>query len=182
MKITIKGLDQATEVISSAVAVGIENGLAVIGARGEQLVKENITNPFDGRPPAVATGNLANSIQFKPFREVNMYRVVVFAAPPADVYADPVETGSRPHFPPPEALLLWVKKKFTGVDEKQALSIAFAVARKIAKRGVPTISDVCACDDDAGAGAGRDHGRRDRQGFGSRRRGKEISAISGGEP
>jgi hypothetical protein len=136
MRILIKGLDVATERIRVAVDLGIGNGLAVAGARGEQLVKQNITSPFDGRPPAVATGNLANSITFSLSREVGLSRAVVFAAPPADVYADPVETGSRPHFPPPSALLLWVKKKFGATDEKQALSIAFAVARKIAKRGV----------------------------------------------
>lgn len=136
MRVSIKGLDVATERIRVAVSAGVENGLAVAAARGEQLVKQNITNPFDGRPPAVSTGNLANSITFSLSREVSLSRAVVFAAPPADVYADPVETGSRPHFPPPEALLLWVKKKFGATSEKQALSIAFAVARKIAKRGL----------------------------------------------
>lgn len=136
MRIIVKGLDVATERIRAAVELGVGNGLAVAGARGEQLVKQNIINPFDGRPPAVATGSLANSVTFSLSREVSLSRAVVFAAPPADVYADPVETGSRPHFPPPSALLLWVKKKFGAADEKQALSIAFAVARKIAKRGV----------------------------------------------
>lgn len=136
MKVTVKGMDVATERIRVAIMQGIDNGLAVTGARGEQLVKQNITSPFDGRPPAVSTGNLANSVQFSLSREVSLSRAVVFAAPPADVYADPVETGSRPHFPPPLALLLWVKKKFGATTEKQALSIAFAVARKIAKRGV----------------------------------------------
>lgn len=136
MRIIIKGLDAATEKIRAAVQAGVDNGLAVIGTRGEQLVKQNIRSPFDGRPPAVATGSLANSITFSLSREVSLSRAVVFAAPPADVYADPVETGSRPHFPPPSALLLWVKKKFNPGSESQALSIAFAVARKIAKRGV----------------------------------------------
>jgi hypothetical protein len=136
MRIFIKGLDTATERIREAVTLGVQNGLAVAAARGEQLVKQNITSPYDGRPPAVATGNLANAVQFQLSREVNLSRAVVFAGPPAGTYADPVETGSRPHFPPPSALLLWVKKKFGATDEKKALSIAFAVARNIAKRGV----------------------------------------------
>jgi hypothetical protein len=61
--------------------------------------------------------------------------VTVFAGAPADQYAGYVESGTGPHFPPPSALLLWVKKKFSPATEKQALSIAFAVARKISKRG-----------------------------------------------
>ncbi|HLZ93370.1 MAG TPA: hypothetical protein VKQ28_16820 [Candidatus Acidoferrum sp.] len=136
-RISVIGLDTATEEIRAAVLdVGVPNGLAVAGARGEQLVKQNIASAFLGRPPAVATGTLANSITFQLSREVNFSRALVFAAPPADAYADYVESGTGPHFPPPSALLLWVKKKFAVTNEKQALSIAFAIARKIAKRGV----------------------------------------------
>jgi hypothetical protein len=53
----------------------------------------------------------------------------------ASEYAAPVETGTRPHFPPPSALLPWVQKKFGFEDEKEALSMAFAVAKSIAKKG-----------------------------------------------
>lgn len=49
-------------------------------------------------------------------------------------YARPVELGTRPHFPPVDALIDWVKVKF-GVDGVQARGIAFAVARKISVRG-----------------------------------------------
>lgn len=137
MKFTLKGFDTVTEPVRIAVLeVGVPNALGVVGARGEQLVKQNISSPFEGRPPAVATGNLVNSVQFKQFTDVNLHRVVVFVGAPSDTYADAVETGSRPHFPPPNALLLWVKRKFAVSTEKQALSIAFAIARNIAKRGV----------------------------------------------
>src|SRR5258708_6363584 len=119
MKFTLKGLDTVTEPTRVAVLdVGVPNALGIAGARGEQLVKQNISSPFEGRPPAVASGTLVNSVTFQMTRAVNLSRVIVFAAPPADVYADPVETGSRPHFPPPNALLLWVKKKFGASTEK----------------------------------------------------------------
>jgi len=136
IKIAIKGLDTATAQIQGAVKMGVQNALSVAGARGEALVKEAIVNPYLGRPPAVATGNLANSIAFQISQEASISRAVVFASAPADQYAGYVESGTGPHFPPPSALLLWVKKKFSPSTEKQALSIAFAVARKIAKRGV----------------------------------------------
>lgn len=44
-------------------------------------------------------------------------------------YAQPVETGSKPHWPPIAPLRLWAKRKLG--DER----LAFAVARAIARRG-----------------------------------------------
>jgi hypothetical protein len=136
IKITVKGFDTATAKVQAAVRVGVQNGLNVAGARGEALVKEAISSPYLGRPPAVATGNLVNSIAFQISQEAGFSRATVFAGAPADQYAGYVEAGTGPHFPPPSALLLWVKKKFSPSTEKQALSIAFAVARSISKRGV----------------------------------------------
>jgi hypothetical protein len=135
IRVTIRGLDAATAQIQTAVKAGVQNALAVAGARGEALVKEAITSPYLGRPPAVATGNLANSITFELSQEAELSRAIVFAGAPADLYAGYVESGTGPHFPPPSALLLWVQKKFSPGTEKQALSIAFAVARGIARRG-----------------------------------------------
>jgi hypothetical protein len=135
IRIKILGFDTATAKIKAAVAAGVQNALSVAGARGEALVKETISNPYLGRGPAVATGNLVNSIVFETVKTVDVTRITIFAGAPADQYAGYVEAGTGPHFPPPSALLLWVKKKFSVATEKQALSIAFAVARKIARRG-----------------------------------------------
>jgi hypothetical protein len=135
IKITVKGFDTATQEIQAAIKAGVRNGLAIAGARGTALVMETIRSPFLGRPPAVSTGNLANSIQYQISQEAGISRATIFAGAPADIYAGYVESGTGPHFPPPSALLLWVKKKFSPSTEKQALSIAFAVARKISKRG-----------------------------------------------
>ena len=49
-------------------------------------------------------------------------------------YAIPVELGTKPHFPPVDAIEDWVQVKF-GLSGPEARSVAFAVARKIAKKG-----------------------------------------------
>lgn len=111
--------------------------------------------------PAVAMGNLARGIQFEVFHRPPLGGML-FVAPPADVYALPVEEGSKPHWIPlaaianprqggpgkdgkprklkaqikaPVALLPWVKQKFPGVAEQEAIPLAFAIRGKIAKRG-----------------------------------------------
>jgi hypothetical protein len=50
-------------------------------------------------------------------------------------HAVPVELGTRPHFPPIEPLIDWVKAKFGISSEKEARGAAFLVARKISRRG-----------------------------------------------
>lgn len=50
-------------------------------------------------------------------------------------YAEPVELGTKPHFPPVEALMDWVKSRFSVRSEREARSIAFLIARKISRVG-----------------------------------------------
>lgn len=49
-------------------------------------------------------------------------------------YAIPVELGTRPHFPPVDAIEDWVRVKL-GITGPEARGVAFAIARKIAARG-----------------------------------------------
>lgn len=49
-------------------------------------------------------------------------------------YALPVEIGTRPHFPPIEPLIDWVRAKL-GIPEREARGVAFLVARKISRVG-----------------------------------------------
>lgn len=49
-------------------------------------------------------------------------------------YALPVELGTKPHFPPIEPLVDWVQTRL-GVHGREARSVAFLVARKIARKG-----------------------------------------------
>lgn len=51
-------------------------------------------------------------------------------------YAKPIEYGSRPHFPPLAPIELWVRRKLR-VPANRVRSVAFLVARKIARHGTP---------------------------------------------
>ena len=51
-------------------------------------------------------------------------------------YALPVELGARPHRPPVEPLVDWVRRKL-GKGGKEGRAIAFAIAGKIAREGTP---------------------------------------------
>lgn len=123
----ISGVAEATGELRQAIEIGEERGLEKIGLRGEQLVAMHT--------PIGATGNLASGIFSALHKEGPVLHEVIAVGPPADVYAAAVEDGTRPHMPPPSALLLWVKQKLNVANEKQALSIAFAIARTIARRG-----------------------------------------------
>jgi hypothetical protein len=127
LKMTINGLDKASDELLRAVSIGEANGLETIGIEGARLVAS--------MTPVGATGNLVAGMIF----EVHGTAVEIFATPPADVYSEPVDLGTKPHFPPTDQLLLWVKKKFGVTDEKQARSIAFLIARKISKRGTKPV-------------------------------------------
>jgi len=134
--IAIRGLAEASEEVRAAVHRGVLGGLEAIGVEAVRGVTENIRSPYNGMPPAVATGNLAQS----PFATITtgalLSQVLVRAGAPADVYADPVNYGARPHMPPVNALLPWVKLKFGVDDEKAALRIAFAIAINQSRKGM----------------------------------------------
>jgi hypothetical protein len=136
MKIHVEGMDAVSAQVKEAIGVGFERGMEVAGARGAQLVQQNISSPYLGRTAAVSTGELLHSITYEVSRAATLSRVVIFSQPPGGDYAAYVETGTGPHFPPIAPLLLWVSRRLGVKDEKQALSIAFAIAKTIAKRGV----------------------------------------------
>lgn len=50
-------------------------------------------------------------------------------------YAEPVEFGTRPHFPPPAALIPWVEKFLSLREGQTAEGVAYLVARAISRRG-----------------------------------------------
>lgn len=79
----------------------------------------------------VASGILAGGItHVEQVSETGVIGMVFSSSP----YAEPVELGTKPHFPPIEPLIDWVKVKL-GVPEKDARSVAFLVARKISRVG-----------------------------------------------
>jgi hypothetical protein len=133
----IQGIENQAPEIQAAVREGVQTGMEALGIKGAEMVQQNIGTPYEGKPAAVAFGNLMSAITSH-FQWVGDAAHEIIGVSPqlgADKYAAPVETGARAHMPPPGSLVLWVQKKFDVEDEKQALSIAFAVAKNIAKRG-----------------------------------------------
>lgn len=51
------------------------------------------------------------------------------------IYGEPVDLGTRPHFPPVGPLKLWVRRVLSIGNEKQISSIAWAIAKTISRRG-----------------------------------------------
>jgi hypothetical protein len=127
LKIQVHGLAEAAGELRVAILAGVAVGLEKVGLEAVPLVQEHT--------PVGATGNLFGGVFPEFHQDGPVMHEVIGVHPPADVYAGPVETGTRPHFPPPSALLLWVQKKLHIEDEKKALSVAFAISRTIAKRG-----------------------------------------------
>ena len=134
---TIKGVEGIAPEMQEALREGIRTGMEKLGIKGAEMVQENIRTPYGDLPPAVAFGNLAGSIISTQVSDPGKQGVTIGVGTQlgASAYAAPVETGARPHMPPASALVAWVQKKFQITDEKQALSVAFAVAKKISKRG-----------------------------------------------
>jgi hypothetical protein len=133
----ITGVENLAPEMTAAYELGVRAGLEAIGIKGAEMVQEFIATPYGALPPAVAFGNLAASIVSSFVREATMCREIIGVSPAvgADVYAAPVETGARPHMPPASALVPWVQKKFGIDDEKKALSLAFAIATSMKKKG-----------------------------------------------
>lgn len=91
---------------------------------------QHIQSEVQDRTPA-AMGTLRASIHGSVERMSDGVLGVVGTAQP---YAVPVELGSKPHFPPVQALQDWVRVKL-GKSGKEGRGIAFAIARKIGKKG-----------------------------------------------
>lgn len=77
------------------------------------------------------TGITANSISSDAFTSSAGVLGVVGSAQPAALF---VELGTKPHMPPVEALVPWVRNVL-GVEERKAHSVAYLIARKIARKG-----------------------------------------------
>ncbi len=105
----------------------IEKGIVDEIVAGSQAVQAQMINDARVICPFGVTGALAQSIQPGDIT-VTDDNVVALVEANAE-YASYVEWGTRPHFPPIDALKDWAAK-FLG-DEK----LAFIVARAIARRG-----------------------------------------------
>jgi hypothetical protein len=118
------------------------SAIAAHWARAPEITSNAVTRAMDeavlllqreaaDNSPIGALGNLRNNW----FSNVvpSPAQVVGLMGTPVE-YAEAVELGTKPHFPPVEPLADWVRAKLD-VPEKEVQSVAFAIARKIAKSG-----------------------------------------------
>ncbi len=54
------------------------------------------------------------------------------------VHGEPLERGTKPHFPPVGPIQFWVEKKLN-ITGPEAASVAFLIARAISKRGTKAV-------------------------------------------
>ena len=86
-------------------------------------VEHNIRTPFGTRyHPAVAFGDLADSVRRAVYDQGDKQVGHVFLGGPAERYGLFVEVGTRPHWPPVSALIPWVQVKFGLKDLQQIRS------------------------------------------------------------
>lgn len=81
--------------------------------------------------PRGATGLTAASISSDVFSQPQGVLGVVGSSQPSAAF---VEFGTKPHMPPVDALVPWVRSVL-GINGPEARSVAFLVARKIAAKG-----------------------------------------------
>lgn len=129
LDIDVSDLDEVTRLFLAAgdraldhlELAGIESGLLL-----EREVKERTPVGVHG------AAGLRGSVNSKSVR-FGLERVETAVGTPLP-YAVPVETGSRPHFPPLLPIQDWVESKL-GLSPEEARGVAFAIARKISKHG-----------------------------------------------
>lgn len=93
----------------------------------ERVIKKDPDFPY-GAGPLHLISTVSSEVDYKG------EEVTGIVGTPAK-YAEPVEYGTKPHFPPLEPLQYWVEKKLGITDEKEAKSVAFLIARKISVEG-----------------------------------------------
>lgn len=121
----IKALGQLPHQVEDACVRGCRSA----AVQGVTLTVANIgtRNPGEGTPPAVHTGDLMRSVRYERTEKGGSITV---DAP----HAPFVEYGTRPHWPPTQPILDWVKAKF-GLTGQQAEQAAFSIRAKIAAHG-----------------------------------------------
>ena len=114
-----RGFKEAPEVTRRELLAAMTESTLLV----EREVKENI--------PRGATGLTAASVMSDAFATPVGVIGQVSSSQPSATF---VELGTKAHMPPVAALEPWVRAVL-GVDRKRARSVAFLVARKIARKG-----------------------------------------------
>lgn len=125
LHLTFAGLDSLQRGFVQAPDVTRRELLASM-TQGTLLVEREVK---DGMPRV--TGMTAASVVSDAFATPMGVLGTVGSSQPSATF---LELGTKPHMPPVEALIPWVKAVL-GVEPKRARSVAFLVARKIARKG-----------------------------------------------
>lgn len=115
-----RGLRESPDFTERALLSAMTQGTLLV----EREVKENM--------PRGATGLTAASVTSDAFATPAGVLGVVGSSQPSAMF---VELGTKPHMPPVAALVPWVRAVLGIRDPGEARSVAFLVARKIARRG-----------------------------------------------
>lgn len=125
LHLSMAGLDALERGYAQAPEVTRRELLAAM-TQGTLLVEREVK---DGMPRV--TGLTAASVASDAFSTPVGVIGTVGSSQPSATF---LELGTKPHMPPVEALVPWVKAVL-GVEPKRARSVAFLVARKIARKG-----------------------------------------------
>ena len=125
LTITLQGWDQLQQAFGRAPDVVREELDRFVHGATELLQTEVV----DRTPAAAGTLRASITASVEPMAQ-GMLGVVGTVQP----YAIPVELGTKPHFPPIQSLMDWVKLKL-GKSGKEGRQVAFLIARKIARVG-----------------------------------------------
>jgi len=128
LSISASGLDALERGWREAPGVTRRELLAAM-TQGTLLVEREVKEGI----PRGATGLTAASVSSDAFSTPAGVLGVVGSS---QASASFVELGTKPHMPPVAALVPWVRAVL-GVDAKRAPSVAFLIARKIARKGTP---------------------------------------------
>lgn len=113
------------------------NLVEVLDAYGKTLVEKYRQGLEDG--DHIATGNLYRSVSTEVTLDKQSF-IVEFKMPE---YGEYLEQGTKPHFPPIDAILSWIKAKRIAPkrDDQGRLpterQLAYLIARKISEDGTP---------------------------------------------
>jgi hypothetical protein len=127
-------LRQRLEQLPQRLSNGVERGLRRAADLLRTAVTANARSPLGESAPG-GFGEYAGSVRSEVVDEDGRPVGRVFLAPPADRYGLFVETGTRPHFPPPGALDGWVRRRLRITSDREAREVAFLIGRKIARQG-----------------------------------------------
>jgi len=119
-----KKYDRGPKIVEQATYVTMFAGMALTKRRVQQFT------------PVGATGELRRGISWEVTKSREAIEGRVTVTGPALSYVEPVEFGSRPHWPPVEPIRYWVLRVL-GVPAEEVSRVAFLVSRKIARIGTP---------------------------------------------